>query len=194
MLTLPSVWQFNNDLRHYTGYLSLLDQQGSFDDNNRNDTMNYAYLKFLVGRYNDFMKQIGNSENLMLPLKHTGIKDPFYTLKILQKTEWTKFLQIMFDWFINQYEGVNNFQPTKRLYLNELNDKLSNDILEAFAQGLKKICHLYTVYFNRFKQFIIDFILSLPSSNLSIFIKNLNFYLGSSSINLSILLNNLEEI
>ena len=75
MLTLPSVWQFNNNLRHYTGYFSLLDKQGSFDDN-KNDTMNYAYLKFLVGRYNDFVKQIGNSENLMLPLKHIGIKSP----------------------------------------------------------------------------------------------------------------------
>ena len=45
----------------------------------------------------------------MLLLTHMRIKDSFYTLKILQKTEQTKFLQIMFDWFNNHYEDSNYF-------------------------------------------------------------------------------------
>ena len=90
MLTLPSVWQYNDDLTNFLNYLKLLN---NFDHNNKNDTMNYAYLKFLAGRYNDFVKQTGGSDkNLLITLKHTDIKDPFQELKDLQKSEWTEFL------------------------------------------------------------------------------------------------------
>ena len=108
-------------------------------------------------------------------------------LRHLQKTEWTKFLQILFDYFINRYvNNTSNNENTRRLYLNKLDNKTSNQVLYEFDQGLRKITNSYTIFYNRFRDFVIDFIFALPVENLHRLIKNINFYSGNNIDNTSL--------
>ena len=159
-------------------------------ENDTSDSFNYAYLKFLSSQYNKFVQQrFGSGSDLEIIFRHTDICDPMKQLRQLQKTEWTKFLQILFDYFINRYRNsASNGESTRKIYLNKLDDKTSNQVLNEFDQGLRKISHSYTIFYNRFRDFLNNFILTLPSENLHILIKNINFYSGnnidSTSLNL----------
>ena len=86
------------------------------EENDTSDSFNYAYLKFLSSQYNEFVKQrFGSGSDLEIIFRHTNICDPMKQLRQLQKTEWTKFLQILFDYFINRYRNsASNGKSTRK--------------------------------------------------------------------------------
>ena len=197
MMVVPGVWSFNSDLNEFLDYLNSKNS----GEENTFDALNYSYLKFLSSQYNEFIKQsFGSGSDLEIIFRHTNIRDPMKELRQLQKTEWTKFLQILFDYFINRYaNNTSNNENTRRIYLNKLDNKTSNQVLYEFDQGLRKITNSYTIFYNRFRDFLIDFIFALPVENLRRLIKNINFYSGNNIDNtsLNLLLNeniqNLEQ-
>ena len=67
--------------------------------------------------------------------------------------------------------------------------KFIDDVFNVFEQGMKKLSHTYTMYYNKFKEFIFSFITQLPNENLTIFLKNLTFYSGDNSVTSNLLTN-----
>ena len=142
--------------------------------------MSYPYFKFLISRYNEYSARYGTGE--IISLKHTFKRDPLQVLRRTQKIEWTKFLQTLFDWFSSSNVNLQRGSDMEIALDYETgtsgNNEITSDAFEPLEQGMKKITNAYTMFYNRFKKFIITFVESLPTENLKFFIKNLTFYSG----------------
>ena len=163
MMTIPHRWQYERDLSQFIDYLNSLD----VDNNNMSDVMSYPYFKYLISRYNEYSMRYGSGE--IIALKHTMRRDPHQILRRTQKLEWTKFLQTIFDWFISGSKTTLQRDSNMELSVDyqsgasgNRGEITSDDAMALFEQGMKKLTNAYTTFFNRFKEFIMSFVESLP--------------------------------